>query len=73
VGVTVHQAYRFALDPSPRQEQMLGSHGGAARYAWNWGLRKCSELYKAERRWYPAEELHKLWNTEKKALSHFRW
>jgi IS605 OrfB family transposase len=35
---TVLQAYRFALDPTPRQRRALASHCGAARYAHNWGL-----------------------------------
>ena len=35
----VIQAYRFALDPTPRQRRVLASHCGAARYAYNWGLR----------------------------------
>jgi IS605 OrfB family transposase len=35
---TVHQAYRFALDPTPRQQGKLASHTGAARFAFNWGL-----------------------------------
>jgi putative transposase len=34
----VIQAYRFALDPTPRQRRALASHSGAARYAYNWGL-----------------------------------
>jgi putative transposase len=34
----VTQAYRFALDPTPRQGQALASHCGAARFAYNWGL-----------------------------------
>ena len=29
------QAYRFALDPSPDQVRVLGSHCGAARFAFN--------------------------------------
>src|SRR6266536_3155877 len=37
--MTVHQAYRFALDPTPRQQRALASHAGAARFAFNWGLR----------------------------------
>jgi putative transposase len=73
VGVTVHQAYRFALDPTPRQEQMLRSHAGAARYAWNWGLRQCSKRYAAERKWYSAAELHKLWNAVKKTDLDLAW
>jgi putative transposase len=35
---TVIQAYRFALDPTPRQCRALASHCGAARVAYNWGL-----------------------------------
>ncbi|MFI9837047.1 IS607 family element RNA-guided endonuclease TnpB [Nonomuraea sp. NPDC051941] len=34
----VIQAYRFALDPTPRQAAALASHCGAARVAFNWGL-----------------------------------
>jgi IS605 OrfB family transposase len=34
----VRQAYRFALDPTPRQHGSLASHAGAARFAYNWGL-----------------------------------
>jgi putative transposase len=35
---TVTQAYRFALDSTPRQRRALASHCGAARVAYNWGL-----------------------------------
>ena len=35
---TVIQAYRFALDPTPKQQQALMSHCGAARFTFNWGL-----------------------------------
>jgi putative transposase len=34
----VVQAYKFALDPTPRQHRALWSHCGAARFAYNWGL-----------------------------------
>ncbi len=34
----VIQAYRYALDPTPRQTRALWSHCGAARFAYNWGL-----------------------------------
>jgi len=36
--VTVVQAYRFALTPTPTQEALLRSHCGGQRYAYNWGL-----------------------------------
>jgi putative transposase len=35
---TVIQAYRFALDLTPRQQRSLASHTGAARFTYNWGL-----------------------------------
>lgn len=63
----VIQAYRFTLDPTRAQEATLRSHAGAARFAWNWGLARCKERYAAERRWYTAPELHKLWNAVKKS------
>jgi putative transposase len=34
----VHQAYRFALDPTAGQQRRLGSAVGGARFAYNWGL-----------------------------------
>ncbi|WP_440106059.1 helix-turn-helix domain-containing protein, partial [Streptosporangium sp. H16] len=34
----VHQAYRYALDPTPEQARLLASHCGASRFAFNWGL-----------------------------------
>jgi len=34
----VCQAYRFALDPTPRQQGALASAVGGARFAYNWGL-----------------------------------
>ena len=71
--MTVVQAYRFALDPTPAQQRMLRSHAGAPRFAWNWGLAKCRERYAAERKWYPSADLHKLWNEQKKADPGLAW
>jgi putative transposase len=68
-----HQAYRFALEPTPTQERMLRSHAGAARFAWNWGLARCQERHAAEGKWYSAMDLHKLWNTEKKIDPDLAW
>ena len=72
-GARVIQAYRFALDPAPAQERMLRSHAGAARFAWNWGLAQCQQRYQAEGSWYSGQELHKLWNTAKKADPALAW
>jgi putative transposase len=71
--VRVIQAYRFALDPSAAQERALRSHAGAARFGWNWGLAKCQERYAAERKWYSAVDLHRLWNAQKKADPALAW
>jgi len=72
-AATVMQAYRFALKPTPRQERALRSHAGAARFAWNWGLARCQEHYAVEGAWYSAMDLHKLWNSEKKADPALAW
>jgi len=69
----VKLAYRFALDPTPAQQRALRSHAGAARFAWNWGLHQCKLRYAAERKWYSAAELHKLWNAAKKADPALGW
>jgi putative transposase len=71
--VKVKQAYKFAIDHRPADERALRSHAGAARFAWNWGLAKCKERYDAEGKWYPAAELHKLWNAVKKADPALAW
>jgi putative transposase len=46
---TVLQAYRFALDPTPRQRRALASHCGAARYAYNWGLQLVQQRLEQQR------------------------
>lgn len=69
----IRQAYRFALDPSASQERMLRSHAGAARFAWNWGLAKCTERYAAEGQWYSAIDLHRLWNAVKRTDPALAW
>ncbi len=71
--VKVIHAYRFAPEPSPAQERALRSHAGASRFAWNSGLARCTERYEAEGRWYPAVDLHKLWNVAKKADPTLAW
>ena len=38
MSLTVVHAYRFALDPTPRQVGAMSRHRGAARVAFNWGL-----------------------------------
>ncbi len=59
-AATVQQAYRFALDPTPRQQGRLASHTGASRFAYNWGL----ALVKArlDRRAAGEEDVAVLWS-----------
>ncbi len=67
----VTQAYRYALDPTPRQQRALASHCGAARRAFNWGLDLVKQRldqhaagHEVEVPWtLPA--LRKEWNREK--------
>jgi putative transposase len=59
VSLTVIQAYRFALDPTPAQERALRSHAGAARVAFNWGLARVKAVMdqrKAEKSYGIAED-----------------
>ncbi len=67
----VRQAYRYALDPSPRIERQLASHVGAKRFAFNWGLALVKARLDAKARgeqgqvpWTRAA-LRKAWNREK--------
>ncbi|MCK2241705.1 MULTISPECIES: IS607 family element RNA-guided endonuclease TnpB [unclassified Crossiella] len=78
--LTVIHAYRFALDPTPRQVGALVRHCGAARVAFNWGLAlvKANLAQRAAERSYAITEealtppvswsmysLRKRWNTVK--------
>jgi putative transposase len=47
--VIVHLAYRYALDPTAAQQRALQSHCGAARFAFNWGLREVKRTMDARR------------------------
>ena len=38
------EAVRVALDPTPRQERLLESHAGAARFAYNAGLAHVKDM-----------------------------
>ena len=68
---TVIQAYRFALDPTPRQRCALASHCGAARYANNWGLQLVQQRLEQRRAGEDVEvpwtlsELRREWNRTK--------
>src|SRR6266852_5211816 len=77
------RAYRFALDPTPRQERTLHSHCGAARKAFNEGLAhvlRCLDQRAAERSYGVPEgqltgvpwslpALRRWWNASKDTLA----
>jgi putative transposase len=44
-----HTTFRFALDPTPAQEQMLAQHAGASRFAYNQCLRFVTDAVTAKR------------------------
>ncbi|MFJ6185271.1 RNA-guided endonuclease TnpB family protein [Streptomyces sp. NPDC092295] len=48
----VQQAYKYALDPTPRQERAFLSHAGGARFAYNWGIARTADALDA----YAAEK-----------------
>ncbi|GAA0370419.1 IS607 family element RNA-guided endonuclease TnpB [Micromonospora gifhornensis] len=52
------QAYRFALDLTPRQERAVSAHAGAARVAHNWALARVKAVMdqRAAERTYGATE-----------------
>jgi len=71
----VHQAFRFALDPSPHAERALSSHVGARRFAFNWGLALVKERLEARRRAEGVEvpwtlpALRREWNRAKETVA----
>ncbi|MGJ7908006.1 IS607 family element RNA-guided endonuclease TnpB [Actinopolyspora sp. H202] len=84
MSTTVLQAYQFALDPTPAQDDNLRSHCGAQRFAYNWGLARVKavlEQRSAERSYGIAEadltpavnwsaySLRKAWNTAKREVA----
>lgn len=58
-GGLLYRAWRVELDPTPKQRAMLGRHAGVARYAFNFGLRRCQEERAAGRRRPTAMTLQK--------------
>jgi putative transposase len=64
--MSVIQAYRFALEPTPGQADALRSHCGGQRKAFNWGLARVKANLaqrEAERSYrVPSEELTPLLN-----------
>jgi putative transposase len=62
----VQRAYKTELDLNNQQITACKQHAGAARWAYNWGLRVKQERYKATKRSPTAIELHRELNALKK-------
>ena len=46
----LYRAWHGLLDPAHRQRSMLGRYAGAARFAYNFGIRRCAEEREAGRK-----------------------
>ena len=63
---TVTRAYRTELDLNDKQVTACRRHAGAARWAYNWGLARKQEAYKATGRSPSAIDLHRELNALKR-------
>src|SRR5215469_8918062 len=63
---TMTRAYRAELDLNDKQTTACKRHAGAARYAYNWGLRRKQEAYAATGTSPSAIDLHRELNALKK-------
>src|SRR5262245_63670240 len=62
---TVTRAYKTELELNDRQITACTRHAGAARYAYNWGLQRKQEAYRATGNSPSAMELHRELNARK--------
>jgi putative transposase len=62
---TIQRAYKTELDLSDRQTTACRKHAGAARWAYNWGLRRKQEDYRATGKSPSAIDLHRELNALK--------
>ena len=64
------EGVKVALDPTPRQERLLESHAGAARFAYNAGLAHVKEqIERGEKPEWSHYELRRWWNQAKDVLA----
>lgn len=65
-----YEAVKVRLDPTPRQERLLASHAGAARFAYNAGLAHVKEsLENGEPADWSHYDLRRWWNANKDELA----
>ena len=63
--MTVHQAFRYELDPTGRQRRLLAPAAGTARCCFHWGLAWCKRLLHGGKPVPHAAAMHRLWNAER--------
>ena len=64
------EAVKVALDPTPRQERLLESHAGAARFAYNKGLAHVKDmLERGDKPEWSYYALRRWWNQAKNTLA----
>lgn len=64
--MTVKQAFKYELAPTPRQANLLARAAGTARFAFNWGLSMARGLLGKGLPIPSAPELHRAWNVFKR-------
>jgi len=62
---TIQRAYKTELNLNDRQTTACRKHAGAARWAYNWGLRRKRDTYRATGKSPPAIDLHRELNALK--------
>lgn len=62
----ITHAFKVELDPNNKQKTTLIQHAGAARWAWNWALRKRIDEYESTGKSSNAIEQHRQLNVLKK-------
>ena len=67
VGLKIHRAYKVEIDPNNQQRTALLRHAGCARWAYNWGLNRKIEDYKATGKSPGAMALHRELNALKQS------
>ena len=68
--MTAYEAVRIRLDPTPRQERMLMSHAGAARFAYNLMLSHVTrQLSLGERPDWTMYAMRRWWNEWKQEIA----
>ncbi len=63
----IQRAYKTELDLNDQQVTACRRHAGAARWAYNWGLARKQEAYRATGKSPSAMQLHRELNARKKS------